>query len=103
MYLAQRAMPELEKTGGNLVAVGSVSGMRGDWGQAGYNAGVPTDEASLQPFVNRIALGGRGAGGHRAGGAVPGQRRRRVHHRRDADRGRRDGGTAASTGQPNVG
>ena len=94
VHLARTALPELEKTGGNVVAVGSVSGMRGDWGQAAYNAtkaavmnlvqslaldwggrgvrlnsvapaftltdataGVGRDEASLAPFVNRIALG----------------------------------------------
>jgi meso-butanediol dehydrogenase/(S,S)-butanediol dehydrogenase/diacetyl reductase len=94
VHLAQAALPELEKTGGNVVAVGSVSGLRGDWGQAAYNAtkaavmnfvqslaldygprgvrlnsvapaftltdataGVPRDEESLRPVVNRIALG----------------------------------------------
>ena len=61
--------------------------------QTEATAGVGDDEASLAPFVNRIALGRPGrAGGHRPGRAVPGQRRRRVHHRRDADRGRRDVG-----------
>jgi meso-butanediol dehydrogenase/(S,S)-butanediol dehydrogenase/diacetyl reductase len=94
VHLAQSALPELERTGGNLVAVGSVSGLRGDWGQSMYNAtkaavmnfvqslaldygpkgvrlnavapaftrteataGVPDDEESLRPIVNRIALG----------------------------------------------
>ena len=93
VHLAQSALPELERTGGNLVAVGSVSGLRGDWGQSMYNAtkaavmnfvqslaldygprgvrlnsvapaftltdataGVPRDEESLRPVVNRIAL-----------------------------------------------
>jgi meso-butanediol dehydrogenase / (S,S)-butanediol dehydrogenase / diacetyl reductase len=56
--LAQRVLPELEKTGGNLVAVGSVSGMRGDWGQSGYNA----TKALIMNFVQSLALdyGGRG-------------------------------------------
>jgi meso-butanediol dehydrogenase / (S,S)-butanediol dehydrogenase / diacetyl reductase len=56
--LAQRALPELEKTGGNLVAVGSVSGMRGDWGQSGYNA----TKALIMNFVQSLALdyGARG-------------------------------------------
>jgi meso-butanediol dehydrogenase/(S,S)-butanediol dehydrogenase/diacetyl reductase len=94
VHLAQSALPDLERTGGNVVAVGSVSGLRGDWGQAAYNAtkaavmsfvqslaldygprgvrinsvapaftlteataAVPTDEESLGPFINRIALG----------------------------------------------
>ena len=38
VHLVRYAVPELVKVGGNLVAVGSVSGMRGDWGQAAYNA-----------------------------------------------------------------
>ena len=58
VYLTRAALPELEKTGGNLVAVGSVSGMRGDWGQSGYNA----TKALVMNFVQSLALdyGGRG-------------------------------------------
>ena len=58
VFLAQAALPELEKTGGNLVAVGSVSGLRGDWGQAAYNA----TKAAVMNFVQSIALdwGARG-------------------------------------------
>jgi meso-butanediol dehydrogenase/(S,S)-butanediol dehydrogenase/diacetyl reductase len=52
VYLAQRALPELERSGGNLVAVGSVSGMRGDWGQSGYNA----TKALVMNFVQSLAL-----------------------------------------------
>ena len=52
VHLARRALPELEKTGGNLVAVGSVSGMRGDWGQSGYNA----TKALVMNFVQSLAL-----------------------------------------------
>lgn len=92
--LSQAALPHLADSGGTLVAVSSVSGDRGDWGQAAYNAtkaaitnfvrslaldwgprgvrlnavapaftlteiteGVGRDEASLAPFVDRIALG----------------------------------------------
>jgi meso-butanediol dehydrogenase/(S,S)-butanediol dehydrogenase/diacetyl reductase len=138
VYLAQRVLPELERTGGNLVAVGSVSGMRGDWGQSGYNAtkalvmnfvqslaldygargvrlnavapaftrteataGVGDDEASLAPFVNRIALGRP---------AEPADIAPAVLFLASADAGyitgatlTVDGGTSASTGQPNVG
>ena len=58
VQLARAALPELERTGGNVVAVGSVSGMRGDWGQAGYNA----TKAAVMNFVQSLALdyGGRG-------------------------------------------
>jgi meso-butanediol dehydrogenase/(S,S)-butanediol dehydrogenase/diacetyl reductase len=138
VYLAQRALPELEKTGGNLVAVGSVSGMRGDCGQSGYNATkalvmnfvqslaldygsrgvrlnavapaftrtdatafVGDDEASVAPFVNRIALGRPGE---------PGDIAPAVLFLASADAGyitgatlTVDGGTTASTGQPNPG
>lgn len=51
-HLAQQALPELEKTRGNVVAVGSVSGLRGDWGQAGYNA----TKAALMNFIQSLAL-----------------------------------------------
>jgi meso-butanediol dehydrogenase/(S,S)-butanediol dehydrogenase/diacetyl reductase len=60
VHLAQKALPELERTGGNLVAVGSVSGLRGDWGQAAYNA----TKAAVMNFVQSLALdyGPRGSG-----------------------------------------
>ena len=136
-HLAKAALPQLAESGGNLVAVSSVSGDRGDWGQAAYNAtkaaisnfvralaldwgsrgvrlnavapaftltelteGVGRDEASLAPFVDRIALGRPGrpedvappvlflasdAAGYLTGVVLP-----------------VDGGTSASTGQPHV-
>ena len=52
VFLAQAALPELEKSRGNLVAVGSVSGLRGDWGQAAYNA----TKAAVMNFIQSIAL-----------------------------------------------
>jgi meso-butanediol dehydrogenase/(S,S)-butanediol dehydrogenase/diacetyl reductase len=52
VHLTQKALPELERTGGNLVAVGSVSGLRGDWGQAAYNA----TKAAVMNFVQSLAL-----------------------------------------------
>ena len=136
-HLAKAALPRLAESGGNLVAVSSVSGLRGDWGQAGYNAtkaaitvfvqslaldwgargvrlnavapaftfteinqDVPRDEASLAPFVNRVALGRHGEpediapavlflaseGARYVTGAVLAV----------------DGGTSASTGQAHV-
>ena len=136
-HLAKNALPHLAASGGNLVAVSSVSGDRGDWGQAAYNAtkaaitnfvrslaldwgadgvrlnavapaftltelteGMGRDEASLAPFVDRIALGRPGvpedvapavlflasdAARYVTGAVLP-----------------VDGGTSASTGQPHL-
>lgn len=136
-HLAKATLPHLAASKGNLVAVSSVSGDRGDWGQAAYNAskaaitnfvrslaldwgasgvrlnavapaftrteltaGMGQDEASLAPFVNRIALGRPGlpadiapavlflasdAAGYITGATLP-----------------VDGGTSASTGQPHT-
>ena len=52
VHLAQQALPELEKTRGSVVVVGSVSGLRGDWGQSGYNA----TKAAIMSFVQSLAL-----------------------------------------------
>jgi len=137
VHLAQKALPELERTGGNVVAVGSVSGLRGDWGQAAYNAtkalvmnfvqslaldygpkgvrlnavapaftlteataGVGTDEASLRPFVNRIALG-RPAQPDDIAPAVLFLASEDARYVTGAWLAV-DGGTSASTGQPHV-
>ena len=137
VHLAQAALPELEKTRGNLVAVGSVSGLRGDWGQAAYNAtkaavmnfvqalaldygprgvrlnsvapaftfteataGVPRDEESLRPFVNRIALG-RPAVPEDIAPAVLFLASEDARYVTGATLAV-DGGTTASTGQPHV-
>jgi meso-butanediol dehydrogenase / (S,S)-butanediol dehydrogenase / diacetyl reductase len=58
VHLARRALPELERRGGNLVAVSSVSGDYGDWGQAAYNA----SKHAINGFVRSLALdyGSRG-------------------------------------------
>ena len=66
VYLAQQVLPELEKSGGNIVAVGSVSGIRGDWGQAGYNA----TKALIMNFVQSLALD-YGARGVRVNSVAP--------------------------------
>ncbi|GLZ55556.1 SDR family oxidoreductase [Actinomycetospora sp. NBRC 106378] len=51
-HLAKKALPVLAESGGNLVAVSSVSGLAGDWGQAGYNA----TKAAVSNFVRSLAL-----------------------------------------------
>jgi meso-butanediol dehydrogenase/(S,S)-butanediol dehydrogenase/diacetyl reductase len=51
-HLAKAALPLLASSGGNLVAVSSVSGQRGDWGQAAYNA----TKAAIDNFVRSLAL-----------------------------------------------
>ena len=48
----RRTLPLLAESGGNLVAVSSVSGLAGDWGQAGYNA----TKAAVSNFVRSLAL-----------------------------------------------
>ncbi|SDC58290.1 meso-butanediol dehydrogenase / (S,S)-butanediol dehydrogenase / diacetyl reductase [Geodermatophilus telluris] len=57
-HLAKAALPHLAASGGNLVSVSSVSGLRGDWGQAAYNA----TKAAVTNFVRSLALdwGSRG-------------------------------------------
>lgn len=52
VHVARHCLPELERSGGNLVVVGSVSGMRGDWGQSAYNA----TKAAIMNFVQSLAL-----------------------------------------------
>lgn len=58
VHLAQASLPHLVASHGNLVAVASVSGLRGDWGQAAYNA----TKHAIVGFVQSLALdyGGRG-------------------------------------------
>ena len=51
-HLAKAALPRLAETSGAFVAVSSVSGERGDWGQAGYNA----TKAAVSNFVRSLAL-----------------------------------------------
>ncbi len=52
VHVARHALPELERSGGNLVVVGSVSGLGGDWAQAAYNA----TKAAIMNFVQSLAL-----------------------------------------------
>lgn len=65
-YLARAAAPHLEASRGSLVAVSSVSGERGDWGQAGYNA----TKAAMTVLVRSLALDW-GAAGVRANVVAP--------------------------------
>jgi meso-butanediol dehydrogenase / (S,S)-butanediol dehydrogenase / diacetyl reductase len=51
-HLARTALPHLANSAGSLVAVSSVSGDRGDWGQAAYNA----TKAAVTNFVRSLAL-----------------------------------------------
>jgi meso-butanediol dehydrogenase/(S,S)-butanediol dehydrogenase/diacetyl reductase len=51
-HLAKAALPHLAETSGSLVAVSSVSGLRGDWNQAAYNA----TKAAITNFVQSLAL-----------------------------------------------
>ncbi|MCU1513506.1 MAG: family NAD(P)-dependent oxidoreductase [Microbacteriaceae bacterium] len=52
VFSAQAALPHLVTSGGNLVAVSSVSGLRGDWGQAAYNA----TKGAVNVLVQSLAL-----------------------------------------------
>jgi meso-butanediol dehydrogenase/(S,S)-butanediol dehydrogenase/diacetyl reductase len=135
--LARHALPELERVGGNLVAIASVSALRGDWGQSLYNASkaavlnftqslaldygargvrlnavapaftvtsmtedTAQDDALLEQFVNRVALGRPG---------VPEDIAPAVLFLASDDAAyitgatlAVDGGTSASTGQPHL-
>ena len=89
-HLAKAALPHLAETSGSLVAVSSVSGLRGDWNQAAYNA----TKAAITNFVQSLALdwGPRGVAAQR-GCAV-------VHpHRAHRGRGPRRG-VARAARQP---
>jgi meso-butanediol dehydrogenase/(S,S)-butanediol dehydrogenase/diacetyl reductase len=51
-HLAKAALPELEKTSGTFLVTSSVSGLRGDWGAAIYNA----SKGAGALFVQSLAL-----------------------------------------------
>jgi meso-butanediol dehydrogenase/(S,S)-butanediol dehydrogenase/diacetyl reductase len=52
LYVARAAMPWLKRSAGNLVAISSVSGIRGDWGQFAYNA----TKGAVNAMVQSLAL-----------------------------------------------
>ena len=51
-HLAQVTLPVLARNGGTLIATSSVSGLRGDWNQAVYNA----TKGAVSLFVQSLAL-----------------------------------------------
>ncbi len=65
-YLARAVFKPLLASKGNLVAITSVSGIRGDWGQAGYNA----TKFAVTGFVQSLALDW-GEYGIRVNGVAP--------------------------------
>lgn len=52
LYVARAAVPLLKQTRGNLVAISSVSGIRGDWKQFAYNA----TKGAVNAMVQSLAL-----------------------------------------------
>ncbi|RFA12481.1 3-oxoacyl-ACP reductase [Subtercola boreus] len=58
LFSVQAALPHLVASRGNIVAVSSVSGLRGDWGQAAYNATKGAVNAMVQSLA--LDLGARG-------------------------------------------
>jgi meso-butanediol dehydrogenase / (S,S)-butanediol dehydrogenase / diacetyl reductase len=66
LYMFRAAMPWLKRSRGNLVAISSVSGLRGDWGQFAYNA----TKGAVNAMVQSLALDA-GAHGVRANVVAP--------------------------------
>ncbi|MFJ3776125.1 SDR family NAD(P)-dependent oxidoreductase [Streptomyces sp. NPDC090075] len=64
--LARLTVPLLRATRGNFVAVSSIAGLRGDWGQFAYNA----TKAAVNAFVQSLALD-VGADGVRVNAVAP--------------------------------
>lgn len=57
-HLAKHTLPILAEHGGNVVAVSSTTGLRGEWNQAAYGAA----KAAVTNFVRSLALDWGGAG-----------------------------------------
>jgi meso-butanediol dehydrogenase / (S,S)-butanediol dehydrogenase / diacetyl reductase len=51
-HLAKAVVPHLQRSKGTLLAESSVSGLAGDWGQAGYDA----NKGAVSNFVRSLAL-----------------------------------------------
>ncbi|WP_258064696.1 MULTISPECIES: SDR family NAD(P)-dependent oxidoreductase [unclassified Rathayibacter] len=65
-YAVKAALPHLKASRGNIVVVSSVSGIRGDWGQAAHNA----TKGAITTFVQSLALD-FGAHGVRVNAVAP--------------------------------
>ena len=50
-FVVRAAVPHLQASGGNVVAVSSVSALRGDWGQFAYNATKGATKVMLQSLA----------------------------------------------------
>lgn len=50
-HVLQVSVPHLKRSRGNVVAVSSVSGLRGDWGQVAYNATKGAGKTMLQSLA----------------------------------------------------
>jgi meso-butanediol dehydrogenase/(S,S)-butanediol dehydrogenase/diacetyl reductase len=66
IHLARLAVPLLRATHGNFVAISSIAGLRGDWGQFAYNA----TKAAVNALVQSLALD-LGADGVRVNAIAP--------------------------------
>jgi meso-butanediol dehydrogenase/(S,S)-butanediol dehydrogenase/diacetyl reductase len=51
-HVLQATVPHLKTSHGNVVAISSVSGMRGDWGQFAYNATKGAGVTMLQSHIS---------------------------------------------------
>ncbi|HEY5821634.1 MAG TPA: SDR family oxidoreductase [Propionibacteriaceae bacterium] len=51
LYVVRAAIPHLKSSGGNIVAISSVSGIRGDWGQFAYNATKGATNTMMQSLA----------------------------------------------------
>lgn len=52
IWLAQASAPHLRRTRGNIVAISSIAGVRGDWGMFAYNA----TKGAVNTLVQSLAL-----------------------------------------------
>ncbi|MHC2999774.1 3-oxoacyl-ACP reductase [Microbacterium sp. HJ5] len=66
IWLAQAVAPHLRGTRGNLVAISSIAGLRGDWGMFAYNA----TKGAVNALVQSLALD-LGADGVRVNAIAP--------------------------------
>ncbi|OZD70918.1 3-oxoacyl-ACP reductase [Rhodococcus sp. 06-1059B-a] len=60
IHVARATVPHLERSGGNLIAMSSVAGLGGDWGQFAYNATKGGVNTLVQSLALDLDLGRRG-------------------------------------------